>query len=104
MQRNLSFGRWLKERRRVQDLTQEQLARLTGCATETIRKIEAGAVRPSRQIAVRLADILEIPAEERAAFVQLARATPPVEPAPPATAPNGREPINPYKGLRPFLE
>jgi WD40 repeat protein/transcriptional regulator with XRE-family HTH domain len=102
MHRNVAFGRWLKERRKAQDLTQENLAELAGCATETIRKIEAGVLRPSKQIAERLADILNVPDAERAAFVRLARAaTPTTEPAPP---PAEHELINPYKGLRPFME
>src|SRR3712207_925209 len=67
------FGRWLKERRKALDLTQDDLARLVGCATTTLRKIEAGAARPSKQIAERLADQLGVPPAERAAFVRLAR-------------------------------
>jgi peptide/nickel transport system substrate-binding protein len=68
-----SFGLWLKQRRKSLDLTQEQLADQVGCAASTIRKIEAGVLRPSRQIAERLADQLELPVEERAAFLKAAR-------------------------------
>jgi transcriptional regulator with XRE-family HTH domain len=68
-----SFGRWLQRRRKALDLTQGELARRVGCAVETLRKIEADARRPSRQIAERLADALELPKAEDAAFVRAAR-------------------------------
>jgi predicted ATPase/class 3 adenylate cyclase len=72
--RETSFGRWLQRRRKALDLTQEELAQRVGCAAETLRKIEADARRPSRQIAQRLAEALELPEAERAAFIQAARA------------------------------
>ena len=68
-----SFGRWLKQRRKALDLTQEALAERVGCAVTTIRKIEAGVLRPSRQMAELLADQLDLPAAERAAFLSAAR-------------------------------
>jgi peptide/nickel transport system substrate-binding protein len=77
-----SFGLWLKQRRKELDLTQEKLAEQVGCAVSTIRKIEAGVLRPSRQIAERLANQLELPPEERAAFLKAARAAPHPHPAP----------------------
>ena len=70
----ISFGSWLKKRRRVLDLTQDELAEQVGCSTQTIRKIEAGVRRPSREIAELLADSLGIEADERPAFIQLGRA------------------------------
>jgi DNA-binding XRE family transcriptional regulator len=66
----------MKQRRKALDLTQDDLARRVACAAETIRKIEAGRLRPSRQIAELLADHLAIPAEERDTFITLARSTP----------------------------
>jgi predicted ATPase/transcriptional regulator with XRE-family HTH domain len=72
----VSFGYTLKQRRKALDLTREELAERVGCAVETLRKIETGARRPSRQIAERLAVALAFPLEERAAFVRLARASP----------------------------
>jgi predicted ATPase/transcriptional regulator with XRE-family HTH domain len=69
-----SFGRWLKLRRVTLDLTQAELARLVGCAVVTIRKIEADERRPSPLIAERLAQHLALGAEERAAFLSVARA------------------------------
>lgn len=68
-----SFGSVAKNRRRELGLTQEELARRVGCAPITLRKIEADDLRPSVQIAERIAMALNIPLEERAAFVKLAR-------------------------------
>jgi len=69
-----SFGYWVRRRRKALDLTQAELARRVGCAEVTIQKIEADERRPSRQIAELLAEQLAIPADERAAFLQCARA------------------------------
>lgn len=68
-----SFGRWLRLRRRALDLTQGALARAVGCSVVTVRKLESDERRPSRQIAERLADALQISPHERASFVALAR-------------------------------
>ena len=73
MDAELSFGRWLKQRRKALDLTQEALAERVACATETIRKIEGGRLRPSRQVAARLAEALDLALVEREAFVHMAR-------------------------------
>jgi transcriptional regulator with XRE-family HTH domain len=69
-----SFGYWLRRRRKALDLTQDALARQAGCALGTLKKIETDERRPARQLAERLADCLALPAAERAAFVQAARA------------------------------
>jgi predicted ATPase/transcriptional regulator with XRE-family HTH domain len=71
-----SFGVWLARRRRALDLTQADLAAQVGCSVITIRKIEADLRTPSRQIAERLAECLAIAADERPAFMQLARGRP----------------------------
>src|SRR3712207_3544802 len=73
MPEELSFGRWLQQRRRALDLTQAELARRVGCATVTIHKIEIEERRPSKDIAARLAEVLALPAEEQAAFLRFAR-------------------------------
>ncbi|MBF8285223.1 MAG: putative Calcium/calmodulin-dependent protein kinase, partial [Anaerolineales bacterium] len=81
-----SFGRMVRERRRTLDLTQEELARRVGCAAVTIRKIEYNEIRPSQQIAERLAMALAIPLDDRAEFVRQARAVRPDRvPAPTVT-------------------
>ena len=56
-----SLGQWIKRRRKALDLTQDELARRVGCSLETIRKIEADARRPSREIAALLATHFELP-------------------------------------------
>ncbi|MFD3165989.1 tetratricopeptide repeat protein [Herpetosiphon sp. NSE202] len=68
-----SFGMWLKQRRKTLDLTQDELAHLVGCATVTIRKIEANTLKPSSQIAQRLAQCCNVPEAEHTAFVHFAR-------------------------------
>lgn len=68
-----NFGSWLRRLRYTQDLTQEMLAEMVGCASQTIRSFESGRRRPSRELAVRLSELLGVPADERAAFVRLAR-------------------------------
>jgi predicted ATPase/DNA-binding XRE family transcriptional regulator len=76
MEREASFGGQIKARRKALDLTQEALAQRVGCALSTLKKIEAGVLRPSRQVAERLADRLELSLEERSTFVRLARQMP----------------------------
>lgn len=68
-----SFGTWIRRRRKALDLTQAALANRVGCAEVTIRKLEADAFRPSREIAEALADYLHIPSDERTQFLQAAR-------------------------------
>lgn len=74
MSDSISFGRRLKQLRKLHDLSQADLARRVGCAEVTVQKIETGVLRPSRQIASRLADHLGLDAQERTAFVEAARA------------------------------
>ncbi len=73
---NISFGAWLKRRRRQLDLTQKELAYQAGCSVGTIRKIEADERRPSRQLATLLAQHLDIPPEQHEPFIAFARAEP----------------------------
>src|SRR5690349_8326876 len=73
METNVSFGAWVRRRRRALDLTQDALARQVGCARITIQKIEAGERRPSREFAALLAEHLGVPLAERDAFQRAAR-------------------------------
>src|SRR5512147_2271230 len=82
MHQEPSFGDIVKEQRRLRDLTQAELGRRVGCAVITIRRIEAGTLRPSQQIAERLAMALSIPLEDRAIFIRLARTASAADPAP----------------------
>jgi predicted ATPase/transcriptional regulator with XRE-family HTH domain len=74
MERTSSFGYWLRRRRKALDLTQTELAQRVGCALGTIKKLETDQRRPSKQLAERLADLLQIATDERAAFLKAARA------------------------------
>lgn len=69
----VSFGLWLTERRKQLGLTWAGLAGCVGCATVTIRKIEADERRPSRQLTELSANCLYISAEQHPLFLQIAR-------------------------------
>jgi serine/threonine protein kinase/DNA-binding XRE family transcriptional regulator len=77
-----TFGQIVRERRLGLGLTQAELARRVNCATVTIRKIEYDNLRPSVQVAERLALSLNIPEAEQLAFVRLARTDLPQMPIP----------------------
>ncbi len=87
MFRHTKLGPWIKLRRKALDLTQDELARKIGYAVSTVRKIESGNLRPSRDVADRLAICLEIQPTERAAFVQVARLSALLDPESPPQAP-----------------
>ncbi|MFZ4659905.1 MAG: ATP-binding protein [Caldilineaceae bacterium] len=72
-QEALSFGPWLKQRRRFLDLTQEELAQRAACSLSTLRKIEAGDLLPSKELAGLLAVALGVPTTDRDAFIAFAR-------------------------------
>ena len=72
--RTTSFGYWLRRRRKALDLTQEDLAQQVGYALDTVKKIETDMRRPSKQLAERIADVLQISPNDRAAFLKVARA------------------------------
>jgi predicted ATPase/transcriptional regulator with XRE-family HTH domain len=76
-----SFPQLLRHYRKSLDLTQRDLAQRVGCTEDLIRKLEAGRRKPSRQLAGLLATQLNVPAQERAAFIALARAEPESQPA-----------------------
>ena len=68
-----SFGEWLRRARKACDLTQAELAQRVGCAEGTIRNLEADGLRPSKQLAVRLAAQLGLAPDAQAAIVGFAR-------------------------------
>src|SRR5215218_9437432 len=74
MQDDMIFGQRVRQHRRELDLTQEDFAQRVGIATETVSKIERGERRPSKHVAERMAQVLELSVEDRAAFVRAARA------------------------------
>jgi predicted ATPase/DNA-binding XRE family transcriptional regulator len=75
MQGAMSFGAWMRQRRQALDLTQHDLAHQVGCSAITITMIEGGRRRPSEQMALRLAESLQIATTEQAAFIAFARRT-----------------------------
>jgi transcriptional regulator with XRE-family HTH domain len=73
----VSFGVWLRRRRRLLDLTQAELAQRVGCAVVTIRKLEADELRSSKHLAERLAQFVEVIPAEYERFTAFVRSTPP---------------------------
>jgi predicted ATPase/DNA-binding XRE family transcriptional regulator len=71
---DMIFSQRVRQHRKELDLTQEDFAQRVGIATETVSKIERGERRPSKHVAERMAQVLELSAEDRAAFVHAARA------------------------------
>ena len=85
----LSFGQWVRQQRKLLNLTQESLGLRVVCSPHTIRKIEADERHPSRRLAARLAEHLLIAPAEQDGFRAaargidgslLARAHPPADP------------------------
>ena len=73
MENPISFGQWIKQRRKALDLTQKELARCVGYSVSALRKIESDERRPSRQIAELFAECLGIQPGERQIFLEVAR-------------------------------
>jgi len=72
--RTKPFGMWLRRQRLdVCDLTQDELGWRVACAGSTIRKIESGERRPSKELAARLAEVLGVEPDQRPRFVAWAR-------------------------------
>ena len=71
--KTISFGEWLRQYRRMLDLTQQELADQAGCARITLRRIEADALKPSKELALILLEKLGIPEMERLQWIQFAR-------------------------------
>ena len=68
-----SVVEWLRHRRKLLDLTQRELAQRANFSLTAIRQVEEGARTPSRTLAEALSVALEIPAEDREAFIAFAR-------------------------------
>jgi predicted ATPase/transcriptional regulator with XRE-family HTH domain len=69
----VSFGTWVKKRRKALDLTQDELARRASCSIFALRKIESGERRPSKQLAGWLATALEMSEADKPTFIRVAR-------------------------------
>jgi len=100
MKAELTFGEWLRRRRGGLGLTQKALAQQVGYAEVTLRKVEADELRPSHQMAEKLAQALQLTSEEWPQFVRFARDEPgwdevtlPTH-APPAASPSTNLPAS----------
>lgn len=69
----VSFGEWVHQRRRILDLTQQELADQAGCARITLRRIESGALKPSKELASLLLEKLGVPKGEWQQWISFAR-------------------------------
>lgn len=70
---DVSFGEWLKRRRRARGWTQKELALRINCSISALRKMEAEERHPSAQVVERLAEVFEIPPDRRRLFLRFAR-------------------------------
>src|SRR5687768_12192062 len=73
MEEEFSFGTWLRKQRRALDLSMKVFADQIGCAQITLRRIEAGTLRPSKELANILLEKLGIPESERPQWISFAR-------------------------------
>src|SRR5690242_9589437 len=64
---------WLCKQRRALDLSRKALAHQVGCAEVTLRRIEGGALKPSKELAALLLKKLGIPESERLQWIAFAR-------------------------------
>ena len=69
----IPFGIWLRGERRRLDLSRQALANQVGCAEITLRRIESGTLKPSRELAQILLERLGIPGPERDRWILFAR-------------------------------
>lgn len=81
------FPNWLKRRRRALDLSRTALAQRAHCSASAIRRLEAGDLRPSPQLAGLLAEALGVPKAEQAHFILYSRGLSHTPPAPDAYSP-----------------
>jgi transcriptional regulator with XRE-family HTH domain len=70
MATEIPFGSWLRQRRRMLDLTQQELADQAGCARITLRRIESGELKPSKELARILLEKVGIPAQEHESWIR----------------------------------
>lgn len=73
MRADTTFGDWVRQRRRALDLTQAELADRLAYSAITIRRVESGTRRPSKELVERLGHHLRVPDDEIAQFRRLGR-------------------------------
>lgn len=67
------FAAWLKHRRIALNFTRSELAQRAHCSASTLRRLEAGDLRASEQLAASLAKALNVPADQIESFVRFTR-------------------------------
>ncbi|HKG53614.1 MAG TPA: NB-ARC domain-containing protein, partial [Anaerolineales bacterium] len=70
---DILFGEWVRQRRHILDLTQQELADQVGCARITLRRIEAGTLKPSKELAQILLEKLGAPSTQGEEWLRFAR-------------------------------
>ena len=75
MQSDISFGVWLRRQRRALDLSRRAFANQVGCAEVTLRRIEVGTLKPSKELASIIIEKIGIPEAERPQWISFARGT-----------------------------
>lgn len=69
----ISFGSWLRRRRRMLELSPEELAARAGCSPAELAALESDERPPTRLAAGALADALGVAPSDRPLFVRIAR-------------------------------
>ena len=69
----LPFGTWLRRERRRLDLSRQALADRAGCAEITLRRIESGTLKPSKELAHILLEQVGIPESDHERWIPFAR-------------------------------
>jgi predicted ATPase/DNA-binding XRE family transcriptional regulator len=69
----MPFGIWLRGERRRLDLSRKALADRAGCAEITLRRIESGTLKPSKELAHILLEQIGIPVSEHDRWIPFAR-------------------------------
>ncbi len=73
MTEHLPFGEWLRKQRRALDFSRQELADQAGCAEITLRRIEGGTLKPSKELASILLEKVGIPKTELEGWIRYAR-------------------------------
>src|SRR5579872_2246555 len=99
----LSFGQWVRERRKQRKLTQKALGRLIGYAEITIRQIEHDAYHLTRFIVESIVNCLASESDDREAIVLFALSSIPTSDTEGLSI-GARQPLTPFFGRETELE
>lgn len=99
MKEPLHFGEWLRKQRRALDLSRQDLAHQAGCAEITVRRIERGTLKPSKELAAILLEKMGIPQNELEQWVRFARGLDDLPNRQNSFVPEPRKPITPQESM-----